>query len=118
MKLLSQFENACHDGKKFLLSQKSLKDAWLNCKDSEWMLWALDRIGYKNDRAIRLFACKCACDTPLRDGRVTYELLTDERSKKAIEVAMLYAVGRATEEERAAARGRSIRFLTIIHFVV
>jgi len=48
-----------------------------------------------NDKTARLFACWCV--------RQVWNLLTDERSKTAIEVAERYVNGEATEEELAAA---------------
>lgn len=59
-------------------------------------IWAATRPGILDDRTLRLFACKCV--------REVWHLLTDERSRKAVEVAEKYAVGEATYEELAAAR--------------
>jgi len=76
-----------------------LKDKRIPAKDR---IWAATRKGMLDDRTLRLFACKCV--------REVWHLLTDERSCKAVEVAELYAVGEATDEELAAARpqqGRS-----------
>ena len=70
-----------------------LKDKRIPAKDS---IWAATRKGMLDDRTLRLFACKCV--------REVWHLLTDERSRKAVEVAELYAVGEATDEELAAAR--------------
>jgi len=49
-----------------------------------------------NDKSARLFACWCA--------RQVWHLMTDERSRNAVEVAERYANGNATDEELAAAR--------------
>ena len=56
------------------------------------------------EESARLFACWCVRHTPLTDGRVTWDLLTDKRSRAAVEVAERYARGGATAKELAAAR--------------
>ena len=48
-----------------------------------------------NDKTLRLFACWCV--------RQIWPLLTDERSRNAVDVAEKYANGEATSEELAAA---------------
>ena len=69
-----------------------LKDHRIPAKDR---IWAATCKGVLDDKTLRLFACKCV--------REVWHLLTDERSRKAVEVAELYAVGEATDEELAAA---------------
>jgi len=56
-----------------------------------------------NERTARLFACWCVRHTPLADGRTVWELLMDERSKHAVEVAERYAIGEAGVDELVAA---------------
>lgn len=56
-----------------------------------------------NERTARLFACWCVRHTPLADGRTVWELLMDERSKHAVEVAERYAIGEAGVDELLAA---------------
>jgi len=51
------------------------------------------------DKLLRLFCCWCVWNAPLPDGRTVWDLLTDERSRKAVEVAERYARGKATKEE-------------------
>ena len=88
---------ACSEGMAWVKENKfeSLADLWDNCHRSDWMLWLLDRVGYENDRDLRLFACACV--------RAIWDKLTDERSRRAVEVAEKYAFGDATDEELVAA---------------
>lgn len=97
---------ACDEAKAWVKAGKyrSASAAWKACKNPEWMLWALQNSGIKvNDKKLRLFACTCVRETPLADGRKVWDLLTDERSRRAVEVAERFARGEATQEELAAA---------------
>jgi hypothetical protein len=81
-----------------------MADVWDRCPRIDWLLWILDRLGQRpDDRTLRLFAIWCARHTPIGDGRVTGDLLTDPRSIAALEIAERYAAGGATAEELVAA---------------
>ena len=65
-------------------------------EDALWALRAVpDEQADERDRLARLFACWCV--------RQVWHLLTDERSRTAVEVSERYAVGAATQDELNAA---------------
>ena len=97
--------NACKEGHDWAIENfASIQDAWDNATDYEYALWTVTRPGVLTYCELRLFACWCA--------RQVWDLLTDERSRKAVEVAERFANGNATADElitandaaRAAAR--------------
>jgi hypothetical protein len=104
---LLKAKGACADGIEWAKQHRTASAAWEACDKPDWMLWAIDATGLADSKAmqkkLRLFACWCARNTPLADGRVTWDLLTDERSRKAVEVAERFANGEATREELDAA---------------
>lgn len=96
--------NACREGRIFAERYKTMADVWDNCPRADWLVWILNALDAPtDDKAMRLFACWCARETPMRDGRKVWDLLTDERSRNAVTVAERYAKGLATEEELRAA---------------
>src|ERR1035437_7061317 len=93
----------CEEGVAFLRQQQTAGAAWTACRNPDWMLWAIDRLEIGTPRLWRLFACWCVRNTPLADGRKVWDLLTDPRSRNAVEVAERFADGAATDAELAAA---------------
>ena len=85
----------CRDALEYLSQYDEMAEAWDNCQRADWMLWTLEQIGYDDQRALRLIACRCV--------RQIWPLLTDERSRNAVEVAERHANGLATDDELSAA---------------
>jgi hypothetical protein len=98
-----QSKGACSEAVAFA-GNKTLKQAWESAARPDWMLWLMDKVNYQDGQTYRLYACWCAANTPLGDGRVMWDLLTDKRSRKAILVAIDFANGDATSKELDAAR--------------
>jgi len=71
---------------------------------SDDKIWAVCAKGALPESVQRLMAVAFVRETPLHDGRNVVDLSTDERSLKALEVAELHALGRATDGELDAAR--------------
>lgn len=72
-------------------------------KNADEIIWLIAALGVDKSR-LRLLACRLVRETPLVDGRKVWDLLTDERSRKAIEVAEKHAQGKASDDELRAAR--------------
>jgi hypothetical protein len=96
---------ACGGAVDWIASNKirTVQAAWAKCQRADWMIWYLDKHEAWTDRERRLFACWCVRHTPLGDGRTTWDLLTDKRSRNAVEIAERFASGGATREELDAA---------------
>jgi hypothetical protein len=62
------------------------------------VLWMADAT-----EALHRMACWSVRHTPLLDGRKVWDLLADERSRRAVEVKELWLDGKATDSELAAA---------------
>ena len=80
----------CEDGYKFAQSKNSLIEAWNTCERGDWMLW---------------FAQKLNCPLQLltlakgKSAETVIHLMKDERSRKAVKVAIDFGNGVATREE-------------------
>ena len=96
--------DACAEVRAFAETCADLETVWNACDRSDWMIWLLRRLKYDDAKVYRLYACWCVRNTPLADGRKVWDLLTDPRSRAAVEVAERYAVGEATLAELNEAR--------------
>lgn len=81
---------------KFALQFVTLAEVWDKCPRADWMLWILQQIGYRNDRALRLFAVFCA--------HQANQKADDARELAAI--ALRCACGEVSQEEMAEIRNR------------
>ena len=101
--------DACTEGARWALSiSEDMVDVWdamIEQGKYEWLIWTATRPGVFPDpyTVLRKLVCRFIRETPLADGRTVWDLLTDERSRKAVEVAEAYADGKATYEELDAA---------------
>jgi hypothetical protein len=99
---------ACTEGAKWALSigeeMDAVWDAMIEQGKHEWLRWTATRPGVFPDAVLRKLACRFIRETPLSDGRRVWDLLPDERSRNAVEVAEAYADGKATDGELQAAR--------------
>lgn len=91
--------DACAEGRDWAIMRPDMATVWDACPRADWMLWMLNKLGHVPQRELRLFAVWCARRTPLGDGRVTGDLMTDPRSRAALDVAERYAEGDATANE-------------------
>jgi hypothetical protein len=95
--------SACIDGARWALSiSEDMADVWdamIEQGKHDWLIWTATRPGVFPDSVLRKLACRFVRETPLADGRKVWDLLIDERSRKAVEVAEAYADGKATYEE-------------------
>jgi hypothetical protein len=94
---LEQHE-ACEAGANWALATgcETVEQIWQHDDlKAEWRIWIATRKGVLPDSTLRKFACRCV--------REVWNLLADERSRKAVEVAEKYADGLATDDDLIAA---------------
>ncbi len=105
--------DACTGGAKWALSisgdMADVWDAMIEQGKHEWLVWTATRPGVFSDSTLRKLACRFVRETPLADGRKVWDLLTDERSRRVVEVAERYADGKATAQELAVADAAAAR---------
>jgi hypothetical protein len=87
---------ACPEAVAWASDFRELEELWHSCPHAEWMIWALEEVGYDNETNLRLFATSCA--------RHHWHLLTDPRSRRAVEIAERFARRAAHAEELRQAR--------------
>jgi hypothetical protein len=73
---------------------------WNACADPQVMLAFLNDVGKGTERKMRLFACACA--------RRIWDLLKDERSRLAVEIAEQYVDGEANNQELGRANAGAV----------
>jgi len=97
MKTLKTFlekHNACQDG--FDFAKDLTLEQFLNtCERGDWILWLFRRTNPQSFRQIILAKAHCA--------NTVRHLMRDERSTKAVEVAIAFGENRASENELKAA---------------
>ena len=76
---------------------KSLHVVWNTCNRGDWLLWLAgkmaDKKGWPTRKQLVLAACACA------EQALKYVPKSEERPKKAIQIARAWARGKATIEE-------------------
>jgi hypothetical protein len=91
--------DACPEGYAWAVSNCStMQEVWDTAKP-EWLVWVATRPGVLDDITLRRFACWCA--------RQVWHLLTDERSRHAVETAERFCDGKATREKLHVVRDKA-----------
>lgn len=79
-------------------------DAMIEQGKHGWLVWVATLPGMFSEAVLRKLACRFIREVPVSNGRTAWDLLTDERSRRAVEVAEAYADGKATPMELVGAR--------------
>lgn len=97
-KLQSLLKNlgACKEAVEFV-GKKALQDAWIDCERPDWMLWLAGKManqeGWPTKKQVVLAACACAENVlPMFEKKYP----ADNRPRKAIKTAKLWATNKAT----------------------
>ena len=97
---------ACTEGREWAIATglTTMSELWQR-EDMrpEWREWIAIQPDVLTDRELRLYAAICV--------RQVWHLLTDDRSRHAVEVAERHAMGMASDAEFEAARAAQSRYL-------
>jgi hypothetical protein len=86
--------DACHEAKDWA-NDKSWKEIYDTCHRGDWLLWLFKKTNPNDLQPLTLAKAHCA--------NTVRHLLKDERSIKAIDVAIAFGEGKASREELDAA---------------
>lgn len=86
---------ACEKPRPWAEECSTLEEAWATCPTPEPLIWALKRAGFEDPQPLRVWARWCV--------RQVVQLMTDDESRHALEVAERFIDGDGTSEELAAA---------------
>jgi hypothetical protein len=81
---------ACSDALEYVKTQKTIAGAWQNCERGDWMLWLAKELKV-DDKKLTMAKAMCA-------KQVEY-LMTDQRSKDALQACFDYVNGKITREQ-------------------
>src|SRR4030043_1758784 len=81
---------ACFDAVDWVKTQKSAATAWRNCERGDWMLWLAKKLNV-DDRKLTMAKAMCA--------KQVEHLMTDQRSRDALDACIRYAKGEITRKE-------------------
>jgi hypothetical protein len=88
--------DACPEAVEWAPPFRTLEEMWAACPHAEWLIWFLEQIRYQDEAGLRVVATTCA--------RHHWHLLTDPRSRHAVETAERFAMRGASNEELRQAR--------------
>lgn len=105
--------DACKVGAKWALSiSDNMADVWeamVAQGKRDWLMWTAVQPGVFSASDLRKLSCRLVRETPSHYGGKVWDLLTDERSRRVVEVSEAYADGKATSEEMMSARDDAYR---------
>lgn len=87
--LLSKFQ-ACDDAKEWA-KNKTWEEVYTTCERGDWLLWLFQKTNPEDSQLLTLAKGHCA--------NTVRHLMQDQRSKDAVDVAIGFGEGKATQEE-------------------